>query len=250
MPSGSRQTVDRAFQIIDELAETGGLRGSAVAERLDMPVSTVHDYLQALTATGYVTKTDNIYRTSTRFLEVGQQHRHRLDVFRAAQDELDVVADETDEHVTLMIEENGLGVLIAIREGADAVSLFAYPGARMPLHATAPGKAILAYMPSDRVEDILDEHGLVAVTNRTITDRDVLFDQLETVRAQGYAIDDGERIAGMVCIAAPVLDKEDTIKAAICVCGPRSRIDDQRQETIAEVVRRSANVVQVSLDYA
>lgn len=250
MSSGSRQTVDRAFQIIDELAESGGLRGSAVAERLGMPVSTVHDYLQALTATGYVTKRDNVYETSTRFLEVGQQQRHRMEVFRAAQDELDTVATETAEHVTMMIEENGQGVLIAIREGDDAVSLFAYPGARMPLHATAPGKAILAYMPDDRVTDILDEHGLVAVTNRTITDREVLFEQLETVREQGYAVDDGERIAGMVCIAAPILDKEDTIQASICVCGPRSRIDDERREAIAEVVRRSANVVQVNLDYA
>ena len=250
MASGSRQTVDRAFEIIDVLAETGGLRGSEVADRLDMPVSTVHDYLQALTATEYVTKTDNLYETSTRFLEVGQQQRHRLDVFRAAQDELDAVAEETDEHVTLMIEENGQGVLIDIREGADAVSLFAYPGARMPLHATAPGKAILAHMPSARVDDILDRHGLVAVTNDTITDREALFDQLETIREQGYALDDGERIAGMVCVAAPVLDKEDDVQAAICVCGPRSRLDERRQEAIAEVVRRSANVVQVNLDYA
>lgn len=250
MVSGSRQTVDRAFEIIDVLAETGGLRGSEVAEHLEMPVSTVHDYLQALTATGYVTKTDNVYETSTRFLEVGQQQRHRLDVFRAAQDELDAVAEETDEHVTLMIEENGQGVLIDIREGADAVSLFAYPGARMPLHATAPGKAILAHMQSSRVDDILDRHGLVAVTNDTVTDRKVLFEQLETVREQGYALDDGERIAGMVCVAAPVLDKESNVQAAICVCGPRSRLDDDRQEAIAEVVRRSANVVQVNLDYA
>jgi IclR family acetate operon transcriptional repressor len=250
MASGSRQTVDRAFEIIDVLAEEGGLRGSAVADELDMPVSTTHDYLQALIATGYVTKTDNVYRTSTRFLEVGQQQRHRMNVFTAAQDELETVAEETGEHVTLMIEENGQGVLIAIQEGEDAVSLFAYPGARMPLHATAPGKAILAYLPDERVDEILDEHGLVAVTNRTITEREELFDQLETVREQGYAVDDGERIAGMVCIAAPVLDKSDDVQAAICVCGPRSRIDEQRQAEIAEVVRRSANVVQVNLDYA
>lgn len=250
MTSGSRRTVDRAFEIVDVLAQEGALRGSAVAEELDMPVSTVHDYLQALVATGYVTKTDNLYRTSTRFLEVGQRQRHRLDVFTAARDELETVAQETDEHVTMMIEERGEGVLIAIQEGADAVSLFAYPGARMPLHATAPGKAILAYLPDERVEEILDEHGLVAVTNQTITDRDTLFEQLETIRERGYAVDDGERIAGMVCIAAPVLDKEDNVQASVCVCGPRSRIDDQRREAIADVVRRSANVVQVNLDYA
>lgn len=250
MAKGTIQSVERAFRIVDELAESGGLRGAAVADRLDMPVSTAHDYLQALTETGYVTKSADQYNPSTRFLEVGQQHRHRLEVFRAAQDELDTVAAETDEHVTLMIEENGQGVLVDIREGADAVSLFAYPGARMPLHATAPGKAILAHMSTARVDEVLDEHGLVAMTDDTVTDRGELSEQLETIRERGYAVDDGERIAGMVCIAAPVLDKEDTIQAAICVCGPRSRIDDQRRTEISEVVRRSANVVQVNVDYA
>ena len=250
MGKSTIQSVERAFRIVDELAESGGLRGAAVADRLDMPVSTTHDYLQALTETGYVTKSAERYNPSTRFLEVGQQYRHRLEVFRAAQDELDTVAAETDEHVTLMIEENGLGVLVDIREGADAVSLFAYPGARMPLHATAPGKAILAHMPTTRVDEVFDEHGLVTMTDNTVTDRDKISEQLKTIRERGYAVDDGERIAGMVCIAAPVLDKKDTVKAAICVCGPRSRINDHRRTEIAEVVRRSANVVQVNVDYA
>ncbi|MFB6070614.1 MAG: IclR family transcriptional regulator [Halanaeroarchaeum sp.] len=250
MTGGSIQSVGRAFRIVDELAENGGMRGSTIAEHLDMPASTVHDYLQTLMETGYVTKTDERYRTSTRFLEVGQRHRHRLDIVRAGEDELDTVAEETDEHVTMMVEENGQGVLIAIREGANAVSLFAYPGARMPLHATAPGKAILAHTSADRVEDLIERHGLVAVTDRTVTDRDVLFDQLETIEGRGYAVDDGERIAGMVCIAAPVLDKADRIRGSLCVCGPSSRIDAERQRAIADVVRRSANVVQVNLDYA
>ncbi|MFW5905346.1 MAG: IclR family transcriptional regulator [archaeon] len=249
MAGGSIRSVERAFRIVEAVSEAGGLRSSVVADRLDLPGSTVHDYLQALSKTGYVVKTGDTYEISTRFLEIGQRRRHRMDVVQAASDELETVASETDEHVTLMVEEDGQGVLMDVQEGANAVSLFAYPGARMPLHATAPGKAILASLPPERVDEIVDRHGLVAVTNDTITDRSVLREQLERIREQGYAIDDGERIAGMVCVAAPVLDKDERVQASICVCGPRSRLDEARQEAIADVVRRSANVVQVNLDY-
>ena len=249
MTERSNQSVRRAFKLVDELAENGPRGVSELADQLDMPVSTVHDYLRALIATGYVTKDDSEYKTTTRFLEVGHRQRHRLEVFKAVRDELETVAEETGEHVTLMIEEDDQAVIVAVQEGPDAINLFAYPGARMPLHATAPGKAMLAHMPRERVAEIIDRHGLVEVTPRTVTDSDVLFDQLEEIRSQGYAIDVGERIAGMVCIAAPILDKEDQIRGAICVCGPRSRLDEDRRIEIADVAQRAANVTQVNLDY-
>ncbi|PCR88764.1 IclR family transcriptional regulator [Natrinema ejinorense] len=249
MTNQSNQSVRRAFTLVDELAENGPRGVSELANDLDMPVSTVHDYLQALITTGYVTKDDTDYRTTTRFLEVGHRQCHRLEVYKAVSDELETVAEETGEHATLLIEEDDQAVIVAVQEGPDAINLFAYPGARMPLHATAPGKAMLAHMPRERVTEIIDRHGLVEVTPRTVTDPDVLFEQLEEVHGKGYAIDVGERIAGMVCIAAPIRDKEDRIRGAICVCGPRSRLDEDRRTEIADVAKRAANVTQVNLDY-
>lgn len=242
------RSVERGFAVIDELAEHGGGRVSELAERLEMPVSTVHDYLQTLVETGYVTKDGPEYRTTTRFLEVGHRHRHRLEIYKAVRDQLETVAEETGEHATLLVEEDEQAVILAVEEGPEAINLFAYPGARMPLHVTAPGKAMLAHLPDERVESILAD-GLVEVTSQTVTDPERLREQLETVRERGYAVDEGERIAGMVCVAAPVLDKDDRVRGAICVCGPESRLDDERREEIAEVVGRAANVTQVNLDY-
>ena len=249
MTDRSNRSVGRAFRIIDELAENGEARVSELSERLDMPVSTTHDYLKALTSTGYVVKDENLYRTTTKFLEVGYRQLHRTEVFKQVAEELDTVAEETGEHVTLMVEEDGMGVLLAIREGDQAVDLFAYPGARMPLHATAPGKALLAYMPDERVDEIIDQRGLPALTNQTITDPDVLREQLEDVRERGYAVDEGERIVGMVLVAAPILDKRNRVQAAICVGGPQSRFGETRRREIADAVQRAANVTQVRLDY-
>ena len=245
----SNRSVERAFALVDELAENGGGRVSELAERVDMPVSTAHDHLQTLVETGYVRMEGKEYQTTTRFLEVGHRQRHRQEVFKAVRDELETVAEETDEHATLFVEEADQAVILAVQEGPDAVNLFAYPGARMPMHAAAPGKAMLASMPTDRAESIIDRQGLVELTSQTITDLDVLFDQLEEIREQGYAVDEGERIAGMVCIAAPIFDKNDRVRGAICVCGPQSRIDETRRDEIADVVQRAANVTQVNLDY-
>lgn len=248
MTDTSNRSVERGFAIVDELAENGPGRVSDLAERLEMPVSTVHDYLQALVSTGYVTVEDKVYRTTSRFLEVGHRHCHRLEIYKAVRDQLETVAEETGEHVTLLIAEDDQAVILAVEEGPDAINLFAYPGARMPLHATAPGKAMLAHMPDDYVAELVED-GLVEVTSQTVTDTDVLYEQLETIHERGYAVDEGERIAGMVCVAAPVLDKDDRVRGAICVCGPQSRLDEPRREEIAEVLERAANVTQVNLDY-
>lgn len=239
----------RAFTIIEELAESGEMTVSELSENLDIPVSTVYDYLQSLVQMGYVSREDKRYRPTTKFLEVGYQQLQRSEIYTEAQSELDELAGKTGEHVTLMTEENGEGVLLDVREGEKAVNLLSYPGARMPLHATAPGKAILAHMPTERIEEIIDGEALPALTKHTVTDPERLREQLTDVRDQGYAVDEGERIAGMVLVAAPILDREDRIRAAICVAGPRNRFDESRQEEISSLVKEAANVIQVQIDY-
>jgi len=77
----------------------------------------------------------------------------------------------------------------------------------------------------------------------------VLCEQLGAVREQGYAIDRGERIAGFVCIAVPVLDRGDTVRGSICVCGPKSRMSEERRGEILTTIRRVANITQVNMDY-
>ena len=105
-------------------------------------------------------------------------------------------------------------------------------------------------MPSERVDEIIDSRGLPALTKHTITDPDQLREELTEIREQGYAVDEGERITGMVLVAAPVLDRNECIRASICVAGPRNRFDEQRQQEISSLVKESANVTQVQIDYA
>lgn len=248
---GRISTVEKAFELVEALERLDGARASVLANHLEMPVSTVHDYLTTLEQIQYVTKEDNVYRPGTRFLEIGEAERTKLPLYQIAEPELSALAEETGELATLMVEEHGKGVLLDIKEGEDAIQLHTYPGVRMPLHTSALGKSILAHLPKDRVNEIIDEHGLTAMTKNTVTERERLEKQFEDAREQGYVIDRGERIDGVLCLAVPILGRRDRVMGAICVCSPASRIDrNEDLEQIRDAVMRTANMIQVNLNYS
>ena len=239
------------FRIIDSLRELDGAGVSELAERLEMPTSTIHDHLRTLENEEYLINDDGVYRVGARFLELGEQARNRMKVYTVARPEVDDLAEETGEHANMMIEEHGRGVFLYKARGAEAVQLDTHAGMRVPLQTTALGKSILAFRPREEVDAILDRHGMPKVTEKTITDRDRLYDQLDEVRERGVAFDDEERVDGMRCVAAPITDGDDRAIAALSVSGPKSRmLGETFTEQIPDRVLRSANVIEVNLTYS
>ncbi|UPM42683.1 IclR family transcriptional regulator [Halocatena salina] len=247
----SVQATKTTFEIIETLHELNGAGVSELAGELGMPTSTIHDHLQTLTEMEYLLNDDGTYHVGARFLHLGEKSRTRMKVYNVARPQVEDLASKTNEHANLMIEEHDWGVFLYKDRGADAVQLDTYAGMRVPLQTTALGKTILAHRSREEVEDILDRQGLVAVTENTITDRDSLFDTLEDVRERGYAFDDEERVEGMRCVAAPITDSDGRAIAAISVSGPKSRMMGETfTEELPNLVRRSANVIEVNLTYS
>jgi DNA-binding IclR family transcriptional regulator len=119
------------------------------------------------------------------------------------------------------------------------------------LHCTALGKAILAYLPEERVREIIDTHGLPERTDATITDEEELFDELEGIRDRGYARDMEERVAGLLCVAAPIRNLDGDPLGAISVSGPTSRMKGERfDEEVPEELTSTANVIELNLNYS
>ena len=239
------------FMIINALRELDGAGVSELADRLDKPTSTIHDHLQTLEGEQYLINNDGTYRVGTRFLELGEKVRNRKKVYNVARPEVNELAEKTGEHANMMIEEHGLGVFLYKARGSNAVELDTHAGMRVPLQTTALGKTILANRPREEVERIIDRYGLPQITEQTITDREDLFEVLEEVRERGYAYDDGERVAGMRCVAAPITDSDDRAIAAVSVSGPKSRmLGEIFSEEIPDMVLRSTNVIEVNLTYS
>lgn len=240
------RTTEKSLKVIDELNRRNGARVTTLANELDMGKSAVHNHLSTLEEHGYVVKDGNTYRLSLRFLDIGGQLRSEMDIYKVAEPHVEALAEESGELVHLVVEENGEGVYLCRAKGDQAVDLDTYVGCRHPMHSSAFGKAILSQLPTERVDEIIDQHGLPRVTPETITDRDALFEALERTRERGFAVDGEERLEGLRCIAAPIRFDSDVI-GAISISAPTARIDDDWESNeYVEPLRRATNVIELN----
>lgn len=246
----SIQAARTTLEVIERLISLDGAGVSELANDLDKPKSTIYDHLHTLTELNYVRRNEDKYVVTTRLLNLGERARQNMDIYQRAKPEVDSLADETGEHASLVTEENGRGVLLHTARGEQAVNVDTHAGMRIRLHTTAPGKAILAYLPEDYVEEIIEENGLPALTKRTIVDRGELFEELERIRNRGYALDREERIEGMHAVAAPILDRKDVVQGALSIYGPSNRITEAGfEDDLPKQVLRAANIVEINLNY-
>lgn len=239
------------FAIVERLATLDGAGVSKLASELDTPKATVHDHLKTLDELGYVHKDGQEYRAGTKFLRLGEQIRSNMEIYRTAKPELEKLASKTGEHASLMIEENGVGVYLLNAEGPDTVNIVTLEGTPTKLHTTAPGKAILAHLPEEKIDAIIEEHGLPAETENTITDRETLATELERIREQEYGVDQEEGLKGLQGVAAPVFNrKENSIAGAISIYGPSRRTDiEEFEEELIDELRRTVNIVEINFSY-
>ena len=244
------RTTAKSLSIIEALDESDGARIYELEEQLEMTKGAIHNHLSTLREHGYVRKEGNEYRLSLKFLTLGGRARGRLPIYRYGRPKVNQLADDLGMLTNLMTEENGQGVYLYQSRGEYAVNLDTHVGYRINMHNIAIGKAILAHLPPERVEEIVDTWGLPKATENTITDEDVLFEELKTIRARGYATDHEERTEGLACIAAPVL-LDGEILGAISVSAPTRRLGrGEFDESVIGEVESTADELALEIKYA
>lgn len=244
------QTTRKSLNILEALVkmEEAGLED--IAAHFDMPKSTTHGHLKVLQEMGYVTNNKGTYKPTLEFLYWGNYVRNNMEIFQVARPEMKELTAETGESTSLVVEEGGRAIIVYNVEGQGASKFVTSAGTRTFLHTNASGKAILSGMSREEVEAVIDEHGLPGLTGQTVTDPDVLFDELDEIRDQGYAINQEEALRGMKSIAAPITDIEGNVIAAIAVFGPAVRMDNTRLEgELPTRVLETANVIEVNYNY-
>lgn len=245
------QATQRSLDIMEALWELDGARLTTLADRIDLPNSTVHSHLSTLMERGYVVKADETYRLSLRFLELGVYTRDLRKVNRVARPELAELVDDVGGVASLVVEENGQGVFLHSVTGEGAVPLETTSGTHVHLHASAFGKAILAHLSDTRMDEVVRQHGLPAYTDNTICDEDALEAELSETRDRGIAYDDEERVAGARSIAAPVKNDSGRVVGAVGVSAPTGRLSDRRfTEELPKHLRNVSNVVELKLIYS
>lgn len=247
------ESVETTFSIIEFLRENGPSRLSEVSGAIDRSMSTTHVHLQTLRKHDYVIHEGERYALGLAFLRDGGQRRQRLNIYRAGKQEVTKLADETQEASHLAVEQGGQRVILYKTEIGDAVYDNTPTGEFTNMHWTATGKALLANVPTSRAREIVEAHGLPRATDQTITDPDALFDHLDIIREQGYALEREERRSGVVAVGVAIFDTtNDEAVAALSVSGPRQRLldaDGSVDPETLESVQNRANVTELRYNH-
>src|SRR3954447_22297608 len=198
-----------------------------LCRRTGIPKSTAHRQLTELEGWEVVERTPGGFRLGIRLFELGQLAPRQRGLHEAAEPVLASLREATHDTVHLAVAE---GIEVVYVHKIDAVRGPALPsrvGGRMPMYCTAVGKAVLAFSTSDQVHAVVAA-GLVRRTPRTVIAPGILMRQLATVRQRGIAEEHEESVAGVACVAAPVLDAELRPVAAISISGRAGRLDTAR----------------------
>lgn len=243
------KATETTLSIVEELRSNGPSRVTELADDIAISKSAVHNHLSTLRDYGYVIKEGESYRLSLKFLDIGGRLRRRMAIYKVAEPEVNRLANQTGELTNLFTEEQGMGVYLYRSKGSNALDFDTYAGKRKYLHATAVGKSILASLPKERVHEIIDEHGLPAQTENTISDREELMTELEATKDRGFSMDDEETTPGVRCVAAPI-KTDGEVHGAISISAPTSRLRGEKFETeYPNEVKSGANVIELNLKY-
>lgn len=246
------QTVSMAARVLTTLKELDGAGVTELATELDLSKSTAHIHLTTLVENGLVVKRDGRYELALELFAFGEYVRSRNPLYRHGKPQVNELADETGQYVHIVTEENGRAINLYQVKGDTSVSgeyQTSKPQQRDHLHYTASGKAILASLPEQRVEEIIDRHGLPERTANTLTDSETLFEELAAIRQRGYAYNDEEEIEGFRAIGAPIQTPDGDVLGSLSVSGPASVLQGDRfEETLPKQVVNSANVIEVNIN--
>lgn len=246
------QVLDRAIAVFETLAgESSGLTLLELSDRIGLHRSTTYRLLMVLDRNRYV-KVDSStgkYSLGFRFFELASSVIRNSNPAAQARPVLEKLVSEIGETAHLCILDDGEVLYLEKVEGARSVRAPSIVGRRYPVHCGGAGKALLAYVAPEMLEEILKRRGLPAFTRSTITTPAQLKAELERIRERGYSIDDEEYEEGLRCVGAPVRDYTGGVVAAISVAAPAFRLTKQSISMVGKAVVEAAARLSAELGY-
>jgi len=236
----------RGLDIMELLLESPeGLGVSDISRALGIPVNAVFRIASALVERGYLLKDDQTktFTLSARLVTMGYRIGNRNGLVETAMPLMRELRDAIKETVILCIMAGGDCIALDSVPGLHMFRFTVDPGTRATLHASAPGKALVAFLPDSERKAFIAGIKLQRFNERTITNRKKLLQELARVRELGYALDMAEEHDGVHCVAAPVLDVRGYPVAALTTTGPSDRLTRDKLKSHGEMMKDCARQI-------
>jgi DNA-binding IclR family transcriptional regulator len=244
--------LERGLKMMELLLDhPEGLQQTEIAARLGCAKTSVYRISMTLMQYGYLVRDEEtkVIRLSRKLMAMGSRTLGDQDLMSTSVDMMKSLRDQVLETVLigalLDTELVVLGQILGSHHFKFSVDL----GTRLPLHAAAPGKAIVALLPVNEREEILRKLPFTRFNDRTICDVESYREELAQAASDGYAVDRGEQLSGIHCVAAPILNRHGYPIASIWTTGPTERIRRSEFPEIGAKVIQHARVISSRLGY-
>ncbi len=233
------QSIERAVMILDYLsAKRGGERLTVISKALNLNKSTAFGIISTLESLGLLTQNDENerYRLGTKFIEYGMSVRSNMEVTPIAKPHIERFLETHNETVQLALLSLNEVILVEKFESSQTFQIATKIGERYPVHCSASGKVLLAFLPEEVSSMILDNCTFTCNTTNTIVNRKIFEEEMRKARDHMYALDLEEGALDRCCISAPLLNSDGHSVAAISVTYPAKHALHEDPNTIQAVV--------------
>jgi DNA-binding IclR family transcriptional regulator len=250
--SASVGVISKVLRILEALqGSSAGLGLKAICDRTGIHKSTAHRFLKHLERERYLIRTEaGAYLIGPRLSQLSARGNQEATLQAVARPILWELWKSTQETVNLAVLDQRTALYVDVIESPHEFRLSSRVGTRRSVHVTALGKALVAFLPRETQETILDSIAFQAATPRTIGNLVQFRQELEKVRREGYAVDDEEAVQGARCVSAPILNSAGEPIAAVSVSGPVTRVSPNLVNALAGAVTSAAGAISAAMGFS
>jgi DNA-binding IclR family transcriptional regulator len=244
--------LEKGIKILELLAYSGkSMTLHDIRKEVRISQTTAYRILQTLVRHGYLSqsKDSKKFKLSRKMLTVGFQSIQEQSILEMVLPEMRKLRDVVKETVSFGVMGEEKGLFIEQILGTHPFCFVHAPGKLFELHCSAPGKAMMAFMPEITRKSYLEKMKYEIYNRNTITSEEAYLKELNKVRDRGYALDMEEELYGVVCVGAPVFNYTNVPCGSIWISGPKDRLSEEVITMVANAIMAVTRNISFELGY-